>query len=333
MSNTVAKPGADPLGDERSRMTTVSCVAAPTVSVIMPVYNTEAYLTDSVGSILGQTFQDWELICVDDGSNDGSLGILRRYESADPRVHVITRSNTGVARARNDGIAVARGRYIAAMDSDDVALAERLRRQVDYMESHPECVCLGTAVRVVGPDLLPIKDKANAVDHVAIDCQTLAGSGTAICHPAAMFRTEAVRAIGGYRDECFTCEDIDLYLRLAEIGRLANLPDMLLLWRLRLGSTTRTQRALLEKYRRKVCRDARIRRGLPIGADIANCKEASIQTDDDRGSWAGWSHDAFNGGYLSTARRYAWRALRAEPLAASSWKAILREYFRRIPSG
>ena len=100
--------------------------ATPIVSVVMPVYNTEAYLTDSVESILGQTFLDWELICVDDGSSDGSLDILRRYERSDPRVRVITRPNTGVARARNDGMRVAGGRYIAAMDSDDVALPERL---------------------------------------------------------------------------------------------------------------------------------------------------------------------------------------------------------------
>jgi glycosyltransferase involved in cell wall biosynthesis len=134
--------------------------AGPTVSVVMPVYNTQAYLTHSIDSILGQTFQDWELICVNDGSSDGSLEILRRYEGADPRVRVITRSHSGNNRARNVGMALARGRYIAAMDSDDVALPERLHQQVDYMECHPKCVGLGAAVRVVGPDLLPIRDEA-----------------------------------------------------------------------------------------------------------------------------------------------------------------------------
>src|SRR5262249_11393927 len=128
-----------------SRAPMIDTSSAPTVSVVMPVYNTESYLTDSIGSILRQTYLDWELICVDDGSNDGSLGILRRFETKDPRVRVITRPNTGVTRARNDGMAVARGRYIAVMDSDDIALTERLERQVDYMESHPACVGLGAA--------------------------------------------------------------------------------------------------------------------------------------------------------------------------------------------
>jgi glycosyltransferase involved in cell wall biosynthesis len=313
----------------RNHVTDALSGSGPTVSVVMPVYNTEVYLTDSVGSILGQTFQDWELICIDDGSTDGSLNILRRYESADPRVRVITRPNTGVARARNDGMDVAHGRYIAAMDSDDIALPERLRRQVDYMESHPECVCLGTAVRVVGPDLLPIKEELKPLDHETIDCQTLAGSGAAIRHPIAMFRTEALRSIGGYRDECLAFEDVDLYLRLAEIGRLANLPDILLLYRQRPGSINRTHRAFRRNYRRKIFREAHFRRGLTIGPDIAEDKEASIQLDDGRGSWAEWSHDAFNGGYPKTARRYAWRAFLSEPLAMSSWKAVLREYFRR----
>src|SRR5262249_13202670 len=203
----------------------------PIVSAVMPVYNTEMYLADSIGSILTQTFADWELICVDDGSSDGSLEGLRRYERTDTRLRVVSRPNTGGAGARNDGMALARGRYIAMMDSADIALPERLRRQVDYMECHPECVCLGAAVTWVGPDLMPICDEPRALDHATIDCRTLAGSGSAIRHPVAMYRAEAVREIGGYRTEFLTHMETDLYLRLAEIGRLANLSDILLLYR------------------------------------------------------------------------------------------------------
>jgi hypothetical protein len=204
---------------------------------------------------------------------------------------------------------------------------------VDYMESNPECVCLGTAVRVVGPDLMPINDEPKALDHETIDRFILTtGNGRAIVHPTAMFRTEALRQVGGYRDEVVTQEDTDLYLRLAEIGHLANLPDILLLYRNRLGNVRRTYRAMLDQYRPKVLHDAYIRRGLPDGPAIADRKQASIQPDDALGSWAAWSHDAFNGGYPNTARRYAWRAIRSEPLAVSSWKAVLRTYFRRAPS-
>ena len=148
----------------------------------------------------------------------------------------------------------------------------------------------------------------------------------------AMFRAEALRQVGGYRDECFTHEETDLYLRLAEIGRLANLPDVLLLYRLRLGSINRTQRALQEQYGRKILRDAYIRRGLPGGPDLPDPEQARIQSDDDRGIWALWSHYAFNGGYPATAQRYGWRALCSEPLTVSSWKAALRPYLRSPPS-
>jgi hypothetical protein len=200
------------------------------------------------------------------------------------------------------------------------------------MEAWPECVGLGAAVRVVGPDLMPINEEPKPLDHETIDCQTLAGSGAAIRQPVAMFRAEAVRQIGGYRDDILTHEETDLYLRLAEIGRLANLPDILLLYRLRRGSVNRTQRALQAQYELKVLRDARVRRGLPVGPEDLDLKQASVQLDNGRGSWALWSHYAFNGGYLNTARRYAWRAIRSEPMAVSSWKAVLRPCIRRVPS-
>jgi glycosyltransferase involved in cell wall biosynthesis len=297
--------------------------AIPAVSVVMPVYNTEAFLSDAIDSILAQTFTDWELICVDDGSSDCSLAVLRRYERADPRIRAISRPNTGVTRARNDGTALGRGRYIAVMDSDDVALPERLCRQVDYMESHPDCVGLGAAVRIVGPDLMPIKEELPPLDHETIDRQALAGNGAAIRQPVAIFRTDAVRQVGAYRDELLAQEDTDLYLRLAEIGRLANLPDLLLLYRQRQGSFCRARRALVDQYRPKVIHDARIRRGSPVGPDIVVRKQATI------GAWAGWSHDAFHSGYRNTARVYAWRAFRSEPLAVPSWKALIRPYFRK----
>jgi len=114
-------------------------------------------------------------------------------------------------------------------------------------------------------------------------------------------------------------------------GRLANLPDCLLLYRQRLGSVNRTQQALQDQYRRKIVRDARIRRSLPVGPDLLDSEEARIQADNGRGSWAKWSHEAFIGGYRSTAQRYAWRALLSEPLAMSSWKAVLRPYLRNMP--
>jgi hypothetical protein len=118
-----------------------------------------------------------------------------------------------------------------------------------------------------------------------------------------MFRIEALRSIGGYRDEYFTCEDADLYLRLAEIGRLANLPDILLLYRQRPESTNRIHYAVQRQFLAKVVREARIRRGLPTAPEIgADCDALSAWFESFVcPSWANLSRDAFYGGNLETA--------------------------------
>ena len=95
---------------------------APTVSVVMTVYNTERYVGEAVDSVLAQTFPDFEFIIVDDGSTDRSASILRDRAARDRRIRLVSRPNTGIVRAANEGIELAAGRYIARMDSDDVSL-------------------------------------------------------------------------------------------------------------------------------------------------------------------------------------------------------------------
>src|SRR5437868_1739700 len=107
--------------------------ATPLVSVVMPLYNAAVYLPAALDSILAQTLRDFELIVVDDGSRDRSPAILRRYQSRDPRLRVISRPNTGIVGALNDGLAVSRGEFIARMDADDISLPERFEKQVTYL--------------------------------------------------------------------------------------------------------------------------------------------------------------------------------------------------------
>ncbi|HSZ59511.1 MAG TPA: glycosyltransferase family 2 protein, partial [Tepidisphaeraceae bacterium] len=99
----------------------------------MPVYNAERYLRAAVESVLGQGFGDFELIAVDDGSCDSSLGILREYEGRDPRVRIISRANTGIVGALNDGLRAAGGELIARMDADDISLPQRFEKQVEFL--------------------------------------------------------------------------------------------------------------------------------------------------------------------------------------------------------
>ncbi len=117
--------------------------SAPTVSVLMPVYNGERYLRPAIESILAQTFTDFEFVIIDDGSNDTSPSILRQYADRDPRVKLFLREHRGVPDTLNEAFATSRGKYLARMDCDDVALPERFARQVALLDADPAVVCAG----------------------------------------------------------------------------------------------------------------------------------------------------------------------------------------------
>ena len=188
--------------------------ASPRVSVVMPVYNSEPYLRAAVESIINQTFSQWELIAVDDSSPDGSLAILHEYAARDSRIRVLSRANTGIVGALNDGIALARANYIARMDGDDVSLPERLERQVAYLDAHPKCVLLGTHVLRVDPAGLPIGPETQPLDHAGILARLLEGFAGTLTHPSVVIRCSALAAVGGYREQYQWVEDFDLFLRL-----------------------------------------------------------------------------------------------------------------------
>ena len=201
-------------------------MSSPSVSVCMPVYNTERYVAEAVESILAQTFGDFELIIIDDGSTDGSRAILERYAKQDDRIRLISRPNTGIGGARNEALGMAKGELIAVMDSDDVALPERFEVQVAYLREHPEVVCLGSVVQCIDEAGRFLFEANPAMDHEAIQEEALRG-----CCPLAqcsmMMRREAVLAVKGYDPELSPAEDLDLVLRLGERGKLVNLPQVL----------------------------------------------------------------------------------------------------------
>ena len=118
----------------------------PSVSVLMPIHNGEPTLTEAVESVLAQTFGDFELIAVDDGSTDSSLAKLQSFARGDPRVRILSRPNTGIAGALNDSIQQARGEFLVRMDADDIALPQRFEKQVAYFRAHPDCVLVGSRV-------------------------------------------------------------------------------------------------------------------------------------------------------------------------------------------
>ena len=238
--------------------------SAPIVTVVMPVYNAAAYLADAIESILEQTFTLFELIIVDDGSEDGSQRIAEQFEAADKRIRLIVQErNSGNYPSRNHGMAGARGEFIAVMDSDDIALPDRLERQVQFLQEHPGYTMVGSRVLLIDPEGAPIGPKGGLfTEHEDIDA-ALMERKWAVVHPTILMRRTAVEAVGGYREKFRTCADHDIYIRLAELGRVANLQEVLLCYRQHYTSLTRLKSDQQHNLR-LIQREARERRELSL---------------------------------------------------------------------
>jgi hypothetical protein len=203
--------------------------AAPKVSVVMPVYNGEAYLNEALESVLEQPFTDWELIAVDDGSRDDSAEILARYAAADSRIRVLrNETNVGVSATLNRGWREARGAYIARLDADDIALSERFARQVAFLDGHETVAVVGTNAILIDPQGRRLSSTRLPTRSAAIHSTLLRHN--CLNHPSVMLRRAALEEASGYRFD--GVEDYDLWLRIAERHDLANLPDTLILYRI-----------------------------------------------------------------------------------------------------
>lgn len=202
----------------------------PRVSVLLPVRNGQPYLGEAIESLLAQTFEDFEVLAIDDGSTDDTLVELARYHALDPRVRPVCLPPSGQAQAMNLGLQLARGELIARMDADDVALPERLARQVEFLEANPEVAVLGSQYELMDA-------KGASLGYVAHPCgaievkQALARHWSALCHPAVMMRREAALRVGGYRPYFAPAEDFDFWLRMSQVGDLGNLDEVLLRYR------------------------------------------------------------------------------------------------------
>jgi hypothetical protein len=202
----------------------------PKVSVVMGVFNGERYLREAVESILAQTFGDFEFIIIEDGSTDGTAEILSSYAKGDARIRVVSQGNTGRAEALNRGIALAKARYVARMDADDISAAYRFKDQVDFLDAHTDVGLIGGAYEQIdakgasmGTVRFPLSDP---------EIREAMERDNPICHPAVMFRKAAAEAAGGYRKALLDADDYDLWLRMAERTRFANLGEVVLLYRI-----------------------------------------------------------------------------------------------------
>lgn len=203
--------------------------ADPQVTVLIPVYNQERYVAEAIDSVLAQTFADFELLVIDDGSTDRSLEIISTY--TDPRIRVARNpGNRGVPWTRNRGLDLARGEYIAMLDSDDIAAPERLARQVAFLDAHPDVALVGsekstvdTAGKTVDKGM---KLRPTAPDEIAAQllfrCR--------ITQTSIMARSAIMRRFR-YDERFVVSQDFELFARLSCVYPLANLPDVLVAFR------------------------------------------------------------------------------------------------------
>ena len=240
-------------------------MSSPAVSVAMSVYNGETFLAEAIESVLAQTFADFEFLILDDGSNDSSRAIIERYAAADERIRLISRENRGLIASLNQLLEEARAPLIARMDADDICRPDRFARQVGFFAANPDYGVVGSWTEHIGENAGPEAASWPDFPHTparASDEDSESGSQAIewrgwpqpsvstgqplthedflreietrrvlLCHSSVMYRRDIVRRVGGYHAAFRHCEDLDLWLRLAAVTRLGNIPERLIRYR------------------------------------------------------------------------------------------------------
>ena len=298
----------------------------PAVSVLMPAHNVEHYVGPAISSILSQTYQDLELIVVDDGSTDKTLPIIRHHASQDPRLHLIALQKTGISTARNAAVYAAAAPLLACLDSDDMAEPTRIECQLSYMAQHPSCMVLGSQATLIDADDDVIGASDQPLTHAEIEADLWKGYGSAILQPTAMMRKDAVLRVGGYRADLEVSEDLDLYLKLAELGELVNLQDRLVRFRRHCASISAVGNRIEDDNPRvEILNEVLRRRGLPPRDFNLSFPAHPATTAEWHAKWAFRARDK---GHDRAARKHAVRAFRAGPLNRWAWRAIFHVLLR-----
>lgn len=303
----------------------------PMISVLMPVYNTERYVAQTIDSILAQTYRDFEFLILSNGSTDRSLSMIEPYAARDSRIRLFHWQQVQtVSRARNFLLQKSQGELVAVMDADDLALPDRLARQLEFLQREPTIVCVGGAHGIIDEQGRLLTWLQLPQTDAEIQRLALAGHGS-ICHPAAMIRRSAILAVGGYNESLQSAEDLDLWLRLGEIGKLANLPEPILKYRIHSSSISGRNRILQRLEAKRACEQAWRRRGIDGTFEAAE----PWRPGDDRQSQHSFSLKygwwAFNIGERGTAAIYGMKAVRLLPHHLEGWRLLACALLKPLP--
>jgi len=283
----------------------------------MAVYNGAAYLREAIDSILAQTFDDFEFIIVDDGSIDGTPEVLRSF--TDSRIHIFRQDNQGPAAAANRGILEATSCYIARLDADDVANPDRLEKQVQFLENHPDFVLVGGFLEFITSDGRPIY--VQTVPTSASDVRRLLeAGGNPFLHSAVMYRRGAALACGIYNATLRTGVDPDFLKRLARQGQATNLQFPVGKYRITPGAISNQTRRTLRK-RAAILHKAQSEALNESDIQFINRISLPKSTSYARSLYAMRVGSAFlyKAGDARTARAYLWQAVKSCPSSALVW--------------
>jgi glycosyltransferase involved in cell wall biosynthesis len=293
-------------------------MVATKVSILLPVHNGARYIKQAIKSIVRQSFKSWRLFVLDDGSDDQTAKIVRFMTLQDSRIDLYSLPKRGLVATLNTGLELAQTEWVARMDADDVALPNRLERQVDWMKRADSVVASGSFVEEVDPCGWSLGEVQLPATHADIEQMLLTGIGGAICHPSAIFSRSALDAVGGYDESATYCEDLDIYLKLGEIGELANIPEVLLRYRKHPGSVNVTRRLELVRNVRDVLARVALRRRCllpPFALDEASSRNVCLFHRE-------CCISSLKRGKMNAALKHAIQELWSKPMSMGSWQFL-----------
>jgi glycosyltransferase involved in cell wall biosynthesis len=303
----------------------------PKVTVLMAVYNGLPHLREAVESIVRQTFSDFELVVVDDGSTDGSGEALAGL--ADNRIRLlVNEQNQGLTRSLNRGLQAARGEYVARLDADDICAPERLARQVAYLDSNPATALVGSVCRQINEAGEPFGEITQTPTSPTAIYYGLRFNNV-LAHSSVMFRREPVAELGGYDEQFQQAQDYDLWSRLADRYPLAALPEPLIRLRVSPKSVSR-QRATDQARFADVIRE---RNALRVAPALAEARLASLhRLGSDATGRLKWNDLAvlsrFNRLVADSAPEYVDRAV-LHRLGCEKVRVVRRRYLGQLKRG
>jgi len=196
---------------------------SPLISVVMPVYNADVYLAEAIESILNQTYRHFECIIICDDPTDKTREIIGKYSESDSRITPFYRKKEGLVSALNKGCSLAKGKYIARMDADDISLPIRFQKQLDFLEAHPEIDVCGTGAEIYSDNndssLFSPPESQNEIKFFLLFDNCLA-------HPSVMMKTAWIQR-NGYNENAVFFEDYELWLRTLDTSGISNIKDVL----------------------------------------------------------------------------------------------------------